>query len=510
MNRDGDLRTRIALRYTFAMNLEHHFDSRDVLWIGLIAFVILAIAFLLPIYPNDFWWYLRIGREIIQARAIPELETLSYYQAGNPVVYPAWLAGCAFWLTQQLAGISGNAGLRGSLVLGFYIFVWLSCRRVGAGRALASGLTLLAALAGSSNWGARPQLFAYLLFGLSLWVLICWRNGDNRKLWLLPVASLLWVNMHGSFPLSFLLGAAAWIGGGGDRRRLAITLGISLAFSLINPKGFNAWIYFAGMIRNEAVREFSSEWRPPVNQGWQAGLFYAWCLLFVPLAARTGRKLGLGEWLWFLGFGWLAFSGVRNVIFFLGVLAVLSAKLLAPLRAGQTTTLSKSTHPRLNYGLGAILMALSVLFLPGLRERWWTNSPATLSTTTPVAAAEWLRNHPDLSGPLWSDLAFASYVEYALPNRPVWIDTRFEVYPVEQWERYVAISQADPGWEILLEGTGARLLMVSRVDQPRLVEALKQASTWCERYRDTVAVIFSRQHRESDCQATQVGWGGND
>jgi hypothetical protein len=73
---------------------------------------------------------------------------------------------------------------------------------------------------------------------------------------------------------------AAWIGGGGDRRTLGIALGISLVISLINPYGPNAWAYFLGMIRNEAVREFSSEWKPPVNQGWQAGLFFGWCLLF--------------------------------------------------------------------------------------------------------------------------------------------------------------------------------------------------------------------------------------
>jgi hypothetical protein len=45
---------------------ERRFDSRNLLWIGLMAFIILVIAFLLPIYPNDFWWYLRIGKEILR------------------------------------------------------------------------------------------------------------------------------------------------------------------------------------------------------------------------------------------------------------------------------------------------------------------------------------------------------------------------------------------------------------------------------------------------------------
>jgi hypothetical protein len=160
--------------------------------------------------------------------------------------------------------------------------------------------------------------------------------------------------------------------------------------------------------------------------------------------------------------------------------------------------------------LVVILVTLPALFLPGIRERWWINSPQVLSTTTPVSAVNWLVEHPELQGPLWSDLAFASYIEYALPERPVWIDTRFELYPIERWERYVAISQTDPGWETMLESTDAKLLVVSRIDQPRLAEALEQSSTWCERYRDPAAVIFTRQAGVSGCTTATTGSAGND
>jgi hypothetical protein len=85
-----------------------------------------------------------------------------------------------------------------------------------------------------------------------------------------------------------------------------------------------------------------------------------------------------------------------------------------------------------------------------------------------------------------------------------------ELYPVERWERYVAISQTDPGWETMLENTGAKLLVVSRIDQPRLFEALEQASTWCEHYRDPVAVIYTRQAGVSGCQTASTGSAGND
>jgi hypothetical protein len=102
-----------------------------------------------------------------------------------------------------------------------------------------------------------------------------------------------------------------------------------------------------------------------------------------------------------------------------------------------------------------------------------------------------LAAHPELSGPIWTDLGFASYLAFALPERKVWIDPRFEHYPVEQWERYVEISEAVAGWEDLLEIEKVGLVVVNMAGQPRLHAALERTNGWCERYRDDAATIFS-------------------
>ena len=57
-----------------------------------------------------------------------------------------------------------------------------------------------------------------------------------------------------------------------------------------------------------------------VNRGWQANLFFAWLLVFVPLAALSPRKLSLLEWVIFLFFGWMALIGLRYVIWFTFIL----------------------------------------------------------------------------------------------------------------------------------------------------------------------------------------------
>jgi wyosine [tRNA(Phe)-imidazoG37] synthetase (radical SAM superfamily) len=79
-----------------------------------------------------------------------------------------------------------------------------------------------------------------------------------------------------------------------------------------------------------------------------------------------------------------------------------------------------------------------------------------------------------------------------MPSRPVWIDTRFELYPPEQWEKYKAIAGASAQWESLLEEEKIQLVMLSTSGEPMLVSAMKDSTQWCEKYRDEDSVIFSR------------------
>jgi hypothetical protein len=477
-------------------------SSAQLLWIGLALFVILTIAFLLPVYPNDYWWYLRLGKEIVSSGSIPTVDTYTFTQAGMPVVYHSWLSAVLFWILYETGGLSLTVLARGLSITVFYLFVWLSCQEVGAGPILASFLTLIAALAGSNNWVVRPQVFAYPLFGCALWLLT--RRGEPKKLlWLLIPISLLWVNLHGSFLILFLLVGAAIVGRAGNRKRLLIVfLGMVLA-TLLNPRGILEWRDAILTILNPSNQRFSMEWGPPINQGWQAALFFGWILIFPLLAAFSHSRLPITHWIWFLGFGWMALSGVRYVIWFLAVLAVLSAELLAPIVSKYLPNQRGSAHTKLNLSFFALMLFLPLLALPGIRHRWWADSPPVISSTTPVRATQWLSEHPELPGPLWSDFAFASYLIFQLPERPVWIDSRFYPFPPEQWEKYLQVSNAAPPWEAILDEEGIQLLMLDAHSQSNLVGAVDASHAWCEQYRDDMAVIFTRSSETAHCPTQQ-------
>ncbi len=468
------------------------FRSYDFLWLAISLLSLLVIAELLPLTPQDYWWYVRLGQDIARTGSIPAVDTYSFTRVGAPVFYQSWLSALIFWLIYSSGGISLTFFLRMLVLAGTYGLLWFLIRQQGAGVHLTSILVLLAGLAGSSNWAIRTQLLTYPLFVLTILALLKWQRGDSRVVWLIPFTAVLWVNLHGSYPLLAVLIIPALLFGAGERKPLWIAAVISTLVLLINPHGFGTVPYVINMLTSASNR-FSLEWLPTVNRGWQANLFFLWLLLFAPLAAFSARRLSRLQWAWFILFGWLGLYGNRYAIWFTFILVVNSADLLSDWSRRFLDQPIKKENVIFNLAVGILLFLLPLTLLPGVRESWWSEAPNPYHGAHPIEATRWLAAHPELEGPLWSDFSHASYLIFMLPSRPVWIDSRFELYPVEQWNKYIAIATAAPEWQNLLDKEGINLVMLSTGGEPGLIRAMRASDAWCELFNDANAVIFSRE-----------------
>jgi hypothetical protein len=465
--------------------------SIEFLWLSVALFVLLIVAALLPLSPQDYWWYLRLGQDILRTHSIPSVEAYSFTRAGAPYFYPSWLAAVIFWKVYNLGGITSTFLLRVAMTAITYGTLFLMVRESGAGTLLAALLTLVAGLAGSNNWTFRPQMFAYPLFVFTLLILIHNERGHSRGLWFLPLLALLWVNLHGSYLLLFMLVGLTLIFTRRSRKAIALALVFSALAALVNPRGLEALLYAKNMLVSPSV-QLSTEWRPPVNLGWQMNLFFLWLLAFAALAGLSPRRLSLLEAAWLFGLGWMALSEIRNVIWFLFILSLETAALLSEWDEHYIRIPSEKVNILFNLIVTVALLLMPLALLPGVRSMWWSKSPDAYTSANPIRATTWLASHPDLPGEMFSDLSFSSYLIFALPSRPVWIDTRFELYPVEQWQEYVSIEQTAPGWETILERYKINLLVLSPAGEPSLIQAAQGSHHWCQQYRDEDAVIFSR------------------
>ena len=88
-------------------------------WLGFVLLAIVTLASLLPIQPNDYWWYVRLGQDIVQTGAIPTVDTYSYTQTGQPIVYHSWLSSVLFFVADQAGGLSLTFLIRNILLIVF-------------------------------------------------------------------------------------------------------------------------------------------------------------------------------------------------------------------------------------------------------------------------------------------------------------------------------------------------------------------------------------------------------
>ncbi|HEX9330422.1 MAG TPA: hypothetical protein VF896_00965, partial [Anaerolineales bacterium] len=237
--------------------------SYDLLWLSLALLILLPIALFLSITPHDYWFYVRIGKDILQTGVISRVDTFSYTYPGRPIFYQPWLAAVIFWWVYSLGGAMLTFLMRGICIGITFAMIWILMRNVGTGTKLATLLTILLGLSSSLIWwSVRPQLFAFPLFALMLWILWNWQNGHARFMWTLPILTLLWANLHGSFILAFVLMGSALLFGAGDRKKLALWFVLSLFATLLNPRGIFVWQFVSDMLSSPSDQLFATEWRP--------------------------------------------------------------------------------------------------------------------------------------------------------------------------------------------------------------------------------------------------------
>jgi hypothetical protein len=106
----------------------------------------------------------------------------------------------------------------------------------------------------------------------------------------------------------------------------------------------------------------------------------------------------------------------------------------------------------------------------------------------PVGAVRYIREN-GLSGPLYNDFNWGGYLIWALPELPVSLDGRTNLYGEERLGRALRTWAGLPGWDEDPELNAARVIIGTR-DQ-RLTELmLERSDRWRAVYEDRISVVF--------------------
>lgn len=290
--------------------------------------VLLALAglFLLGLFSTemadtDAWWHLASGRYIARTHRLPAPDPFAYTTAGAQDAYPGEAATRHFnltheWLAQlAMYGLEAAGGM-GAVVFGKALLLTLLCGAVGwtAARRTGSLLWGTAAALAAASLGIefahdRPGILSYVF--AAVFIAICERG---RRLWLLPVLSLVWANCHGGFFLGWVIAGAytaeALLRRAADARRWLVASLTTIVVSGANPNGFGA-LEAVLRYRHSPLQASLIEWSPASLWGSP----YAFDLLLYAAALAmvlSWRRVRPADWLLAAAFAAASLTAFRN------------------------------------------------------------------------------------------------------------------------------------------------------------------------------------------------------
>jgi hypothetical protein len=332
-------------------------------------------------------------------------------------------------------------------------------------------------------------------------------------LWALVPLFVLWGNVHGGYALGLMLIGSVIAGeilihvfGHADApevmtwREIGLLIGMGILCGLallINPYGIGTWVLPFRTVGIKTLQGFIQEWASPdFHNLYEQPILW---LLFGLLAL-----VGFSGWRWdwsdlivTLVFGYSAFLARRNIAPFALVVAPVLTRHLQPVVASLLAQVklpasaSKALDPKLTGALNWLIVILIVVaaLIKGSVALAPKMVAKAQNDVAPIRAVEWMKqNHP--AGPMFNSYNWGGYLLWALPEEPVFVDGRTDVYD-EFLTEYVKVMFVRPGWQDVLDRYGVRLVLTER--DSFLATMLATQPEWRLAYSDDQAVIWTRE-----------------
>lgn len=488
----------------------------DGLWLVAVLAGTLFLTSLVPLPPNDFWWHLRIGRIIHEVGQIPATNMFGWAVPHDQAfVYGAWLGEYSFYTLHRWGGLELVIFARTVLLAGALVLVGCEAHRRSHSWRLGALAVLLTFLMSLNNLVVRPQNWSWIPF--MLFVLILGAYVDRQIRWpfllLCPFVMVLWVNLHGAYILGLLLMGTYLCGETLGKllkvprqcswqqiRRLGLATVFTVLAAFANPQGFGSLRYVATLMTDAPSQRLVVEWQSPTPGSVANTVFFVSVLLLMLCFWLSRRAPRPTDVLLTLGFLWMAWNGMRYVVWFGMIAMPIFAAAVADLVRNKRLLVSPIRN-YLNLAMAVLLFVPVVLVQPWFVEQSIPLLPEQyqdlvvaasvegplLGVGTPVGAARYLAAHP--RGPMFNEMGYGSYLIWALPDQPVFVDPRVELYPLEIWEDYRRISHGIR-YDSLLAKYGAQRVVLDKEIQGELSISLAEDASWALAYEDERTQIW--------------------
>jgi hypothetical protein len=450
----------------------------------------------------DIWWHLKVGDWIIEHHAFPHTGILSRTAANRPWAAYSW--GYEVLLSRAYAwfGLVG-VGIFGTLLtLAVAYAVYWMVRRLSGKFWVASILATVSGSAFLFSLMPRPVFLSMILFAVTLTLLLeSQRTGRLRLLyWLLPVF-LIWANCHIQFVYGlFVVGLFAGVH---LFEHLGAKIGIAPDHALPSrlPAG-KVMLVFTACALATCVGPYTYHLYPVVFAYAGSKFPYVFIREFRALTFRAFShyvELLLGGAAFFIlgrqrrvelfklslltAASIVAFRTMRDSWF----LCITAAALIAD---GWTQDVEREPDETFPEKAGLAVVLALIVCLVALNTGFTTRGlDAAMSSMFPIKAANFLRQNPQ-PGPLYNTFDWGGFLTWYMPDYPVAIDGRTDLYGDELDFLFFNSERGDESYvnDPYLNGAGVVLL-----DRTKPLATILRGDRRFQRvYEDDLAVVFVR------------------
>lgn len=491
---------------------------RDTLF--LIVFLSLIVGGKGLLLDADTGWHIGIGRYILETGRVPDTGIFSYTAAKMPWMAHEWLTELIFAVIHKFTGLNGIV-LLAALAIAYTLstfYGFLLSR--GVNTVLAIILTIAAIATTSVHWLARPHILSMPILLFWYMALEDFRLTGKRSIYLLPLVTVLWVNLHGGFMAGLLLIAVYWLGSlaefffsknekvRADQKNNIITYGkvglLAVTAALVNPHGYKAILFPFRIMGQELNVGKINEWLSP---NFHEVLPYEYLLLaLIVVLGFALFRLGFIEAGLVLLWTHLSLQSVRyGPIFAIIVIPIMAVRLEGLMQKGReggnrllvsvyalSERLQRTSASLKGHVLQIIaILSVTVITMAGGRFLGMTFMQYEFDRKrVPVEAVEFAERNA-IQGRLFNAYHFGGYLIYkGFPKDGVFIDGRADMYDAFL-KNYFDVVDLKPDWKEVLDRFGIEWTLIT-ANSPLSV-LLLETEDWGLVYADKVANVFVRK-----------------
>lgn len=279
-------------------------------------------------FDNDFWFLINTGKYIIN-NGFPLIESFTIHSDFS-ITIQQWLTDIIFYFIYDKFDVYGMLILVTIINLIITMLIYKLCMLISDKRVKLSFIITISTslLFNMFLMTTRPQIFDILFLLLEIYLLeIYIKNNNKLYLTILPIISLLMINLHSSIWLMLFVFLIPYFIDVIFRFKycdkdkysvvpLIITSIIMFIVGFINPYGIEAITYLFNSFGIESINNFVNEMMPITITSFSGIIIFVYILILLySYYYNKGNKIKLRYLLLFLGTCYLALSHSRGVLF---------------------------------------------------------------------------------------------------------------------------------------------------------------------------------------------------